>query len=208
MPAGEPRPSHPGRLFDRARERLERHATIWAQRPLTRDIYRGYHERILAARSGAPGVDVEVGAGHGSFAEFHRGVVSCDLVACPWLDCAADAMALPFADDCVSNIIMLDVLHHVACPARFFEQAERVLAPGGRVILIEPYASPVSSIAWRFLCDEPFDGSVTPLIDGLGAEAGDADDPWGANTAAPTLLFWRDLDLFHSRSPRSSRSHA
>ncbi len=188
-------------VIDRARAKLERHADLWSRRPLIRDIYRGYHQAILNARSRRSGIALEVGSGHGSLAESQPGVISCDVVPCPWLDCAADATRLPFGDESVSNIIMIDVLHHVAHPAEFFAEAERTLVPGGRILMIEPYVSPVSWIAWRFFCDEPFDPSVDPLSSSAGQGTVDGADPWESNVAVPTLLFWRDLDVFRHRFP-------
>ncbi len=154
------------------------YAQAWQKRPLIRRIYRRYHKMIAAARSCVPGADLEIGAGHGSFAEFRPSTISSDIVPCPWLDCAADAARLPFARESLSNIIMIDVLHHVASPVSFFEEAEASLAEGGRIILLEPYVSPVSWIAWRFFCEENVDTGVDPLTHPrAGAGATVASDP-------------------------------
>lgn len=184
---------------DRAGERLREHADLWRDRPLTRAIYRRYHEKILSHRSAVGGADLEVGAGHGSFAEFAPGVISCDIATCPWLDCAADASQMPFRDASLSNIIMIDVLHHLSDPTGFLAGAARTLAPGGRVLLIEPYVSPVSWIAWRFFHEEGIDMSVDPLA--VPAPARLSDDPWDANIALPTLIFWRNIAAFERRFP-------
>lgn len=190
--------------FRRARGKLERHADIWHDRPLIRDIYRGYHQAIARERSRVDGVDLEVGAGHGSFSRFAPRTVSCDIVPCSWLDCAADATRLPFRSASLSNIILIDVLHHVADPAAFFHEAERTLAPGGRILLIEPYVSPVSWIAWRFFWEEPMDTKVCPLAGNVSGRRVDSGDPWDANVAVPTLLFWRRREIFRTRFPALS----
>ncbi|NLX12155.1 MAG: class I SAM-dependent methyltransferase [Phycisphaerales bacterium] len=199
--------SFPGSVEDRpteARRRLEQHAAIWRERPLLRRIYRGYHEMLNTALSAVEGPSIEVGAGHGSFAEFHRDILSCDIVPCPWLDCAADATRLPFAESSLANLVMIDVLHHLAAPARFFAEAERVLRPGGRILMIEPYVSPISWLAWNYFHDEDVDLRACPLSDAPAEPQADLKDPWTANTATPTLLFWRDLAEFRARFPRLS----
>lgn len=185
----------------RARAKLQLHADRWRDRPLVRDIYRGYHETIAAARSAVEGRDLEVGAGHGSYAEFASGTVSCDIVPCRGIDCAADATRLPFQDGSLSNIVMLDVLHHVADPTAFFHEATRTLACGGRILFIEPYVSPVSWFAWRYVCEEPIDTKVRLLAAGRRALRVRADDPWDANVAIPTLLFWRECKAFQEFFP-------
>lgn len=185
-----------------ARARLEHHADVWRDRPLIREIYAGYHAMIRSALSAVPGANIEVGAGHGSFSSSHRNILSCDLVPCPWLDCAADALDLPFREGSLSNIVMVDVLHHLVTPGRFFEQACRALAPGGRIVLLEPYTSPFSWIAWRFFHDEDIVLTADPLCDDPSAALRPGDDPWEANIAIPTLVFWRDLAKFRVRFPQ------
>ncbi len=183
----------------RAGERLRKHAALWRDRPLTQAIYRRYHEEIIRHLSAVAGADLEVGAGHGSFAEFARDVISCDIVTCPWLDCAADASQMPFRDASLSNIIMIDVLHHLSDPTEFLAGAARTLAPGGRVLLIEPYVSPVSYIAWRFFHDEDIDMNIDPLTPSASGRS--SDDPWEANIALPTLIFWWNVAAFRRRFP-------
>ena len=51
---------------------------------------------------------------------------------------AADATALPFRDGSLRTVFVRDLLHHVTEPARVLGEAVRVLAPGGRLCLLEP----------------------------------------------------------------------
>ena len=51
---------------------------------------------------------------------------------------AADAAALPFTDGAFRTVFIRDLLHHVANPATVLAEAMRVLAGGGRFLLIEP----------------------------------------------------------------------
>ena len=131
---------------------------------------------------------LEVGGGSGNLSESRAGVVSIDLVASPWIDVACDAHQLPFADNAFGGIAMLDVLHHLASPATFFDEAARVLRPGGRIALIEPGITPLSWPFYRFLHHEPVDMSVDPLADQPAAVWA---DPFASNQAIPTLLFAR-----------------
>jgi ubiquinone/menaquinone biosynthesis C-methylase UbiE len=43
---------------------------------------------------------------------------------------------IPGGDRAVANLVLIDVFHHVAHPARFFDEAARVLHPGGRVVIL------------------------------------------------------------------------
>ncbi|HEX7602787.1 MAG TPA: class I SAM-dependent methyltransferase, partial [Polyangiaceae bacterium] len=50
----------------------------------------------------------------------------------------ASAFELPFEAGSFDQVIFRDVLHHLAEPERAIREARRVLAPGGRIDLLEP----------------------------------------------------------------------
>jgi SAM-dependent methyltransferase len=52
----------------------------------------------------------------------------------------ADAAALPFRTASFRTVFVRDLLHHMPDPAPVLAEAMRVLAPGGRFLLIEPNA--------------------------------------------------------------------
>jgi hypothetical protein len=93
---------------------------------------------------------------------------------------------------------MTDVLHHLQRPMALFDEAVRVLQPGGRLLAVEPYCSPLSGLAYRKLHREGADLSVDPFSDTAQSSA----DPLDANNALPTLIFWRGLDRFAARFPQ------
>jgi SAM-dependent methyltransferase len=135
---------------------IERNKTFWDQKPLIREIYRRFYNRILARIDRSiPGRVVEIGSGIGNLKEHFPDAVSTDLFPNPWLDLACDAYRLPFSDASVSHLILFDVFHHLERPFAFFPEAARVLAPGGRLILFEPFISLASSPAYGLFHHEP-----------------------------------------------------
>jgi SAM-dependent methyltransferase len=78
----------------------------------------------------------------------------------------------------------------LASPPRFFAEATRVLRPGGRLVLLEPYISPLSRVVFRLFHPELVDLSADPLAAAAGAVVADK-DPFLSNQAIPTLLFCR-----------------
>ena len=81
----------------------------------------------------------------------------------PWHDGEASAEALPFEAGSIGALVLFDVLHHLPSPRKFFDEAVRVLAPGGRIVMCEPYISPVSYPVYKFLHEEPLDLGADPL---------------------------------------------
>ncbi len=145
-----------------AQELIQRHRQIWQRKPVLRRIYNEeFFARLLAFRK-PEGISVEVGGGPGLLKELLPGLVTTDLVCSPWLDAVADAQRLPFRSSSITNILGLDMLHHLAAPMKFLKEAERILAPGGRLILVEPWVTSFSYLVYRYLHQEECDLSANP----------------------------------------------
>jgi SAM-dependent methyltransferase len=141
---------------------------------------------------------VELGSGIGRLRDVAgTRVVLTDVEQTPWVDEAVDALHLPYVDGSLANIVMLDVFHHLANPARFLDEVDRTLAPGGRLVLIEPYCSTISTPLYRVFHQERTDTEADPF----------APDPeiaraaFDSNQALPTLVFFRRLAELQSRWP-------
>jgi SAM-dependent methyltransferase len=167
--------------------RIAEHGRQWRKKPALRDIYVDLYRRMAAQL--VPGATLEIGGGSGIFKEFAPDTLSTDILPAPWLDVVADAQTLPFSDNSFANIVMFDVLHHIEFPRKFLNEAQRVLTPGGRIIMVEPGISPLSWPFYHFMHPEPVRMGDDPLIDGAANPNRDAFD---ANQAIPTLLFGRD----------------
>ena len=171
-----------------AHEQLLRHRKVWERKPILRRVYNDeFFARLLASRN-PNGISIEVGAGPGFFKQFAPDIISTDLIWCPWLDAIADAQQLPFGSNSVANVFGLDMLHHLATPMTFLSEVSRILTPGGRLILVEPWITPFSYFIFRFLHQERCDLSETPwLINPPGGGAGKL--AFDGNQAIPYLLF-------------------
>jgi len=172
----------------------EKHRKVWNEKKLLRDIYSEWYLKIMNDLSSAAGKTVELGGGSGNFKEFKPDVVSADIVPLDWLDMSFDAHEMPFAENEISNLVMIDVLHHLHDPVKFLNEAYRVLSSGGRIIMIEPFPSPFSLMIYRKFHPEPFDKNAD-YFSGLNT-AGDK-DPWDSNQAIPYLIFFKHLKKFN-----------
>jgi SAM-dependent methyltransferase len=176
---------------------LRAHEEAWQSKPLLRKIYRSWYELIAAQLATVPGPTVELGAGIGRFKEVVPTVVTTDVEPTPWADEVMDAEHLAYAPNSVANIVLVDVFHHLARPARFLDEAERVLVEGGRVVLLEPYCSPVSTFAYTHFHHEDIDLSAAAFADEPSLEQ----SPMTANGARPTLVFFKNDGELAQRWP-------
>ncbi len=177
---------------------LGTHETAWREKGLLRRVYLGWYHEIQRRLSSIPGPTIELGSGIGRLKEVVPDAVLTDVERTPYADAVADAEKLPFTDGSVANLVLVDVFHHLAQPARFLGEAQRVLAPGGRVVLLEPYCSPLSRLVYEHLHEEELNFGAPALggDDGMVAKS-----PWTANIALPTLVFFRRISEVGQRFP-------
>ena len=167
---------------------LDRHRQVWQQKPTLRRLYQEEFFARLLDNHRPGGISVEIGAGPGFLKRMAPEVVTTDVVFCPWLDAVADAQHLPFKSGSVMNIVGLDVLHHLEAPLETLREVSRVLLPGGRCVLVEPWITPFSYLIYRYLHQEDCDLSARPLKGPALRYAG-SKKPFDSNQAAPYLLF-------------------
>ena len=110
----------------------------WQRRRLLRVIYRRFYGLIRENLAPFPEPVVELGSGIGAVKEFIPGCITTDIFPNPWLDRRENAYALNFPDESLSNLILLDVFHHLQFPGTALDEFRRVLIDNGRVIILEP----------------------------------------------------------------------
>jgi SAM-dependent methyltransferase len=174
---------------------VQSHRRIWKNKKILRLIYQDWYKKIC--RDLIPGTTLEIGSGTGNFKEFKKDVITSDIDPCPWLDMCFDAHKIPLRNKSVDNLVLIDALHHLSQPVKFFEEANRVLKYKGRIILLEPFPSPISRVFYRIFHPEPFNFNVDYFKKYIPKNK----NPWEANQAIPYLLFFKQLEIFEKRFP-------
>lgn len=173
---------------------LLEHERAWNERPLLRRIYGEWFDLIATKLASVPGETIELGSGIGRLRDHVRGLVTSDVEPTPWADRVVDAESLPYGNGELANLVLVDVFHHLPRPAAFLDEARRALAPGGRVVMLEPYCSPLSSLAYG-LHHERLE------LDADGFAETESADPLDANLAQTTLAFFRQRAEYARRWP-------
>jgi SAM-dependent methyltransferase len=178
-------------------DELRAQEAAWEARPLVRRLYHSWYELIVERLSAVEGPTIELGSGISRFKEHYPDAIASDVEPTPWTDRVVDAERLPFEDGSVANLVLIDVFHHLARPSRFLDSAVQALAPGGRLVILDPYCSPASYFAYRRFHHERTDLDVDAFADDEHAAAA----PMQSNQARATLVFFRRLAEFRRRWP-------
>ena len=171
-------------------EILAERRRIWASKEILKRLYEKWYRFFIHGMR--PGKTLELGGGSGNLKEIISDVISTDVVFVPWLDAVIDAHDLPFKDGSLSNILLFDVLHHLSNPVGFFKEAERVLKPKGRILLIEPFVSLVSFFIYQFGHSEGMNWRTNPFKDRCSKDK----NPLQGNQAIPSLMLSKYRNQF------------
>lgn len=174
----------------------ERRRQIIGQKVFLRRIYEDWYAGIVSSLPAEEGPVLEIGSGGGFLKDVIPKAITSEVFYCSHVNVVMDGCQIPFAEDALQAIVMIDVLHHLSKPRSFFREATRCIRPGGVLAMVEPWVTPWSRWVYRRLHHEPF--------------RPDAED-WeffqegvisGANIALPWILFQRDRAQFVSEFPQ------
>lgn len=143
----------------------------------------------------------ELGAGAGFSREFikHPSLKLTDVTKRAWIDLEVDALDLSsFKDNSVDAFICSHMIHHLAYPTHFLKDCERVLKPGGTILIHEINTSFFIRFLLRLMRHEGWSYQRDVFDDSQPANV--PEDPWSANCAIPEMLF-KDKKRFESFFP-------
>lgn len=182
-------------LDDPARESAI--ADILRDKTSLRLLYHETYERYRStlARCPTEGIAIELGAGAGFVREVIPEILTADVIPYRSVDLVFDATRMPFADDSLRFIGMLNVFHHIPDVAAFLSECQRCLKPGGRLLIVDQYPGWLSKWIFRYLHHEPWNPETS---DWSFPSSGPLS---GANGALAWIVFIRDRVLFEQRFP-------
>lgn len=163
--------------------------------PFLRQLYGEWYEVFIAEMEKLPdGMKIELGSG-GSFLKLvEPSVIGTDSLPFPTNDLTFSPVSMPFNSDSVSGIFMVDTFCQIPDTHAFLTEAQRVLKPGGKIIMVEPAPSVWGRLANRWFCQKSFDRS--------GAWPNPLSAPYKrANSALTWIVFERDRSRFESQFP-------
>jgi SAM-dependent methyltransferase len=165
-------------------------------KPFLLKIYQDWYTWMAGCLPAGEGPVLELGSGAGFLADYIPGLLTSEVFFCRGISLVADGQQLPLASASLRAIVFTDVLHHLPQVRLFFQEAERCLQPGGRVIMIEPWVSPWSRFIYPRLHHERFDPTAPTW------EFPSSGPLSGSNQALPWIIFSRDRQQFEGEFPQ------
>ena len=165
---------------------LREHALMIRNNRLLYAIYCDVYARLLAELPPKQFAEVvEIGSGAGFLKQVAPQVTTTDCVAGAGIDRVVDACRLPehFAAGSLDAIVGFDVFHHLPDVEGFLTGVEAVLRAGGRLVLVEPWFTPLGQWFYRVLHHEPV------LLDPEAWRIEGSGRLGGANSRLPTSVF-------------------
>jgi SAM-dependent methyltransferase len=171
------------------------HRDIILQKPFLKRLYNDWYAIFIRkSKELKNGKYLEIGSGGGFLKEVFPEVITSDILSLPNVDLVFSAEKMPFKENELASIVMLNVFHHIPKPHLFLKEAERTLITGGKIIMVEPANSNLGRFIYKRFHHEPFDEK--------GAREIKAGNPLSnSNQALPYIYFERDLDLFKKEFP-------
>lgn len=175
------------------------HKKIIQQKQFLKKLYTEWYQVFTNRTDNLPeGVLLEIGSGGGFIKELNQEIVTSDVIALPEIDMTFSATQIPLKNNSTAGIFMLDVLHHLPDCQQFFNEAKRILKPGGQIVMIEPANTAFSRIVYRNFHHEKFDANAKQW------KQKTANRLSAANQALPWIIFTRDVSTFRRLNPEFS----
>ena len=162
-------------------------------------LYKEWYELISHQLSNSEGMNLEIGCGASFIDQIIKSIKKSDVFLNSNTDLKIDAMEVGLRfENKISNLILVNVFHHISNPELFLRSAEKSLVSGGRIIMVEPSNNVWSRLIYKLVGHEKFDTeqrtwefeSNDPLLD--------------SNQALSWIIFKRDYKKFKKLFPKFS----
>jgi len=176
-------------------ERTIEHKNLILNKSFLKRIYLDWYQWFLNELPKLPeGKVIELGSGGGFLKELEPSIICSDVLDLPGNDICFSALDMPFAQNEISGIFMIDTFHHIPDIEKFLTEANRVMKKNAKIMMVEPANSLWGRLIYKNFHHEPFYPEGSWQI----AQSGPLS---GANGALPWIAFERDIIKFKQLFP-------
>ena len=129
---------------------------IYQNKDLIKIIYNNYYKNIkkniyLSDKKKI----LELGSGGGNIKKVIKECITSDQFRNKNIDRIENIYKINFKKNSISNIILIDVFHHLQFPSLALKEIHKVLIKNGRIIMIEPAMGLIPRIVYKIFHYEP-----------------------------------------------------
>jgi len=128
---------------------------IYRNKDLIKIIYRNYYKNIKKNIYISNKKILELGSGGGNIKEVLKKCITSDQFKNQNIDRIENIYKINFKKNSISNIILIDVFHHLEFPSLALKEIHRVLIKEGRIIMIEPAMGLIPRFIYKIFHYEP-----------------------------------------------------
>ena len=129
---------------------------IYQNKDLIKIIYNNYYKKIKKNIYISNKKKIlELGSGGGNIKKIIEKCITSDQFKNKNIDRIENIYKINFKKNSISNIILIDVFHHLKFPSLALKEIHKVLIKNGRIIMIEPAMGLIPRIIYKIFHYEP-----------------------------------------------------
>jgi len=129
---------------------------IYQNKELIKIIYSNYYKKIKKnIYVSDKKKTLELGSGGGNIKKVIKECITSDQFKNENIDRIENIYNINFKKNSISNIILIDVFHHLQFPGLALKEIHRVLIKNGRIIMVEPAMGFIPRIIYKIFHYEP-----------------------------------------------------
>lgn len=138
---------------------------------------------------------LELGSGDGNIKKIIKECVTSDQFRKRNINRVENIYKINFKNDSISNIVMIDVFHHLKYPGLALKEINRVLIKNGRVIMIKPAMGLIPRIIYKIFHYEPNRFNLKINWNSVVKKIPSANENFAAQSIPWRLFFLREVNL-------------
>jgi len=169
---------------------------IYQNKDLIKIIYNNYYKTIkkniyISNKSKI----LEIGSGGGNIKKVIPKCITSDQFKNANIDRIENIYKINFKKNSISNIILIDVFHHLQFPNLALKEIHRILIKNGRIIMIEPAMGLIPRLIYKIFHYEPNGFNLNIKWNDIPEKIPSANQYFAAQSMTWRAFFLRELNL-------------
>jgi len=169
---------------------------IYQNKDLIKIIYNNYYKKIKKnIYTSNKKKILELGSGGGNIKKVIQNCITSDQFKNENIDRIENIYKINFKKNSISNIILIDVFHHVQFPNLALKEIHRVLIKNGRIIMMEPAMGLIPRIIYKIFHYEPNGFNLKINWSGIPKKIPSSNQYFAAQSMPWRAFFLKELNL-------------